>query len=46
MITMTIQCNDGSTRVIRLRGQWSPNMLVNLAKDLEGANYKSHSILR
>lgn len=38
---ITIQCNDGTTRVITSLGIHTQATATELAKDLEGRNYKS-----
>lgn len=38
---ITIDCKDGSKRVINCLGTYNNNTAAILAKDLEGDNYKS-----
>lgn len=51
MIVLSILCQDGSTKVMKPSNEfrskddsWNHDKLTQLAKDIEGKNYKSCSI--
>ena len=41
--TITISCNDGTTRVLNVIGRWNYAMASELGKDLEAENFKTVS---
>jgi len=44
MTIITINCLDGTSRIIKVEGNWAFSTAESLARDIEGSNYRSLSI--